>query len=69
MFQMTNLPAMLTPREVAAVLQVSYESALAFIKFSGIGYIRIGRQYRVSEKVLTEFLNQKGITAVELCDR
>ena len=54
------MPEMLTPKEVAAILKISYESALAFIKYSGIDYIRIGNQYRVSAEKLKAFLNKKG---------
>lgn len=57
---------LLTPREVAEILKVSYEVALAFIKYSGVDYIKIGRQYRVSEDKLMAFLSKRGKTIVEL---
>lgn len=57
---------MLTPREVAAILGVNYETALAFIRYSGIDYLRLGRQYRVAEDKLYAFLHKKGQTHVEL---
>jgi excisionase family DNA binding protein len=60
------VPEMLTPKEVAAILKISYESALAFIKCSGIDYIRIGNQYRVSAEKLKAFLNKKGQTVTDL---
>ena len=60
------MPEMLTPKEVAAILKISYESALAFIKYSGIDYIRIGNQYRVSTEKLKAFLNKKGQTVTDL---
>ena len=63
---MIALPEMLTPKEVAAILKISYESALAFIKYSGIDYIRIGNQYRVSAEKLKAFLNKKGQTVTDL---
>ena len=63
---MTALPKLLTPREVAECLKVSYEAALAFIKYSGIDYIKIGRQYRVSEDKLAAFLMKKGRTIVDI---
>lgn len=59
-------PNMLTPREVAEILKISYESALAFLKYSGVDYIRVGRQYRVSEEKLNAFLSKKGRIAVDL---
>ena len=64
----SEVPKMLSPREVADILQVSYESALAFIRYSGIDYLKIGRQYRVSEAKLTAFLNKKGTTVVEISE-
>lgn len=60
------MPEMLTPKEVAAILKISYESALAFIKYSGIDYIRVGNQYRVSAEKLKAFLNKKGQTVTDL---
>ena len=63
---MNALPEMLTPKEVAAILKISYESALAFIKYSGIDYIRVGNQYRVSAEKLKAFLNKKGQNVTDL---
>ena len=60
------MPEMLTPKEVATVLKVSYEAALAFIQYSGIDHLKIGRQYRVSKEKLAAFLQKKGITYVDL---
>ena len=60
------MPDMLTPREVAEILKIGYEAALAFIKYSGIDYHRIGNQYRVSAEKLRVFLNRKGPTYTDL---
>jgi excisionase family DNA binding protein len=60
------MPVMLTPHDVADILKVSYETALAFIKYSGIDYIKVGRQYRVSKDKLTAFLQKKGHTIIDL---
>lgn len=60
------MPEMLTPREIAEILKISYEAALAFIKYSGIDYHRIGNQYRVSAEKLGAFLNKKGPTHTDL---
>lgn len=60
------MPEMLTPKEVADILKVSYESALSFIRYSGIEYLKIGRQYRVSRDKLAAFLQKKGCTFVDL---
>jgi excisionase family DNA binding protein len=57
---------MLTPHDVADILKVSYETALEFIKYSGIDYIKVGRQYRVSKDKLTAFLQKKGHTIIDL---
>lgn len=56
----------LTPKEVADILQISYESALGFIRYSGIDYIKIGRQYRVTEEKLNAFLAKKGRIHIEI---
>ncbi len=60
------MPVMLTPHDVADIMKVSYETALEFIKYSGIDYIKIGRQYRVSKDKLTAFLQKKGHTIIDL---
>lgn len=59
------MPEMLTPHDVAEIMKVSYETALEFIKYSGIDYIKIGRQYRVTKDKLTAFLLKKGHTIID----
>lgn len=63
-----STPNMLTPNEVADTLKISYETALAFIKYSGVDYVRIGRQYRVSEDKLTTFLNKRGQINIDISE-
>lgn len=46
----------LSVQEVAGMLKISYDKALDFIKYSGVEYVQIGRQYRVQESRLQEFL-------------
>ena len=58
--EVRTVPEMLTPKEVAQIMKVSYETALAFIKYSGIHYTKVGNQYRVSAEKLKAFLNKKG---------
>lgn len=60
------IPRMLSPREVAEALGMSYEAALAFIKYSGIDFLQIGRRYMVAEDKLTKFLLQEGQVFVDL---
>ena len=55
----------LTATDIAEMLQISYESALDFIKYSGIDYIKIGRSYRVSESKLNALLARKGKVIVK----
>lgn len=57
---------MLSPHDVADRLKISYDSALSFIKYSGIDFVRVGRQYRVSEDKLNAFLGKKGKTIIDL---
>lgn len=46
----------LTVQEVAEMLKISYDKALDFVKYSGVEYVQIGRQYRVQESRLQAFL-------------
>ena len=48
---------MLTPYDVAERLQVSYDTVLSLIKQGEIAHVKVGRQYRVSEKALADFIN------------
>ena len=47
----------LTPHDVAEMLQISYEKALRLMKYTSLETVKIGRQYRVSEKALAAFLD------------
>ena len=51
---------MLTAKEVAEILKISYHEALRFIKYSGIDYVQIGNRYRVSKDKLQAFIASKG---------
>lgn len=46
-----------TAHDVAEMLQISYEQALRLMKYSNLKTVKIGRQYRVSEKALVAFLD------------
>lgn len=63
--RMVKKMKMLTPAEVAERLSVSYDTALLLIKSSGIPYLKIGRQYRVSEDVIDGLINQNEIVIVD----
>lgn len=63
---MVNLPTMLSPHDVAKILGVSYDSALAFVKYSGIDYVKVGKQYRISADKLQRFLAQSGRIEIDL---
>ena len=62
------VPTMLSVKDKAVILKVSYDSALEFIKHSGIDYIKVGRQYRVSEEKLTVYLQQQGQIVVDFLE-
>ena len=57
-----------TPQEIADILSISYEQALAFIKYSGIVYVRIGRLYRVNKDVLRKFLSGREPIIVDVSE-
>lgn len=63
--RMVKMMKMLTPAEVAERFSVSYDTALLLIKSSGIPYLKIGRQYRVSEDVINGLINQNEIVIVD----
>ncbi len=62
----TQIPELLTAREIAEILKISYPQALQFIRYSGVDYIRIGNQYRVIKSKFNDFLNKKGSREINL---
>lgn len=63
---MNDFPTLLTATDISEILKISYHSALDFIKYSGIDYIKIGNQYRVNEDKFRAFLAQKGKKIIPL---
>ena len=57
---MNNSVKILTAYDVAEILKISYHKALEFIKYSGLDYIKIGNQYRVTEEKFYAFVSAKG---------
>ena len=39
-----------TPAEIAEMLKISYDTALNWIRTSGIDYYMVGKKYRVTKK-------------------
>ena len=63
--RMVMLMRLLSPADVAEYLSISYDTALSMIKYSGIPYLKIGRQYRVNEAVLCNMINQDDILIID----
>lgn len=59
----------LTITEIAEMLKVSYDTALNFVKYSNIDYVKIGRQYRVEESKLNAVLYPEKAVKRKLCKR
>ena len=57
---MAKAPELLTPREVAEILKISYEQTLHLIRCGKLQAIKIGRQYRITENDLTAFICSGG---------
>lgn len=68
MIKPSKAPKMLTPTEAAKILKVSYDTALNFIKYSGVAYTKIGRQYRVNEKALEAIISSDDAVIVTFED-
>ena len=58
----------LTVTEVAEMLNVSYETALNFVKHN-VEYVTVGRQYRVSESKLNAVLYPEKSVKQKICRR
>ena len=57
------MPELLTVRDVADILKVSYETALMYVKQHDLA-IQVGRQYRVPKDKLSAHLNKQIPTSV-----
>ena len=57
---MATVPDLLTPKEVASVLKISYEGALNLMRYGGLKFVKIGRKYRVKASDLSAFINGGG---------
>lgn len=53
-------------RDVSQVMGICYAKALAFIKYSGITYIRINRTYLVEKSVFNNFVSETKRIEIEL---
>ena len=60
------MPDFLTAQDIADALKISYDSALVFIKTSGIDYMKVGRKYRVLSDKFAAFVQRKGRIVVGL---
>ena len=59
----------MTVTEVADYLRVSYDTALNLMKYSDMECVQIGRQYRVLESKLNEFLYPPKVAKKKMCHR
>ena len=56
---------MLTAKDLATALRVSYDTALNLIKYSGLPHMKIGRQYRISKAVIDDLINQNETVIID----
>lgn len=56
----------MTARDIAELLQITYPTALSFIKYSGVRYLKVGKSYRVLASDLIEFLETTDNTDIDL---
>ncbi len=50
-----------TAQEISKMMKISYQKALSLIRYSGMRYIKIGRQYRVSVDAFNEFTKSTNV--------
>lgn len=53
-------------RDLAAMMGICYAKALAFIKYSGITYIKINRTYFVEKTIFNSFISETKAVEAEL---
>lgn len=54
-----EIPAVLTPQDVAAILVVGINTAYRLLRSGKIQSVRVGRQYRVPRNALMQFLGDE----------
>lgn len=54
---MEHLPLVLTPKDIAKVLQISRNTAYEVIHCKGFPIMKVGKQYRVSREQFINWLN------------
>lgn len=52
----------LSPREVAEIVGVSYETILAWARDKEIAHVKIGRRVRFTEKNVTDFITANTVS-------
>jgi len=65
MKNLQNYPPVLTPRQLAEILDVGYTKALNVVKYSDLPSVKIGNTYRIYRDNLQEWLETKQKRAVE----
>ena len=53
-------------RDITKIMGICYAKALAFIKYSGITYIKINRTYLVEKSIFERFLSENKTIEIEL---
>lgn len=53
-------------RDIAEIMGICYAKALAFIKYSGITYVRINRTYLIEKSVFKRFISETKNIEIEL---
>ena len=52
-----NIPAVMTPMELCAILKIGRNNIYALLRSGQIRSVRIGRKIRISREAVLEFLN------------
>jgi excisionase family DNA binding protein len=63
--EVRKMVELLTVQEVAAILKVSYETALIYVKQHNLA-IKVGRQYRVPTDLLAKHLSRQPAEPIKL---
>ncbi len=53
-----QVPDLLTPKEVAEILKISYETVLSIIKSGDLKAVKIGKCYRINSLDLMAYLSE-----------
>lgn len=66
MIKTSDLPDILTARDIAKYLNIGYNKALRLIRYGGMPYLKVNSTYRVSKEKFLAWINSEEVKTVRV---